>query len=225
MILSTSRISRKGDLGMASTVAPAMWGGDDHVVQPDKAGVGGEGLGVKDIQGGPGDGPAAQRLQQVPLVHQPAPGGVDKVGGGLHQRKIPFVNGMFGLRSEPQMEADDVGLTEDVLQARNDPYVTQPVALQPFPVQIAVIGDHRDPHGLQTEGHLDAHVAQPGQAHRQVAEGGGEAGVGKLLHPGPLNEAPVGGGDVSGEVQHQSQGKFGHRHRVADDIDNGDVPL
>ena len=69
-------------------------------------------LALIDVEPRPAQMAAAQRLQQRPVIHQPAARGVDEDGARLHGRQLPRADEMAGLRAQGRVDAHIVAVSQ-----------------------------------------------------------------------------------------------------------------
>ena len=122
-----------------------MRGGDD-LRQAQQRTLAGRLL-LEDVEGGPGDLPAAQGIVESTLVDDAPPGGVDQP-------------------RERDVDGEEVGLGQQPLERHH-------AHLQlgrPLLRDQGVGGDHLHPKGLRPAGHLAADVAQPDHAQRLLTQ-------------------------------------------------------
>jgi hypothetical protein len=180
--------------------------GDDDGVEEEQRAVG-AGLGGVDVERGPGHPALAHRARQRGLVHDPAARGVDDPHLRLDHPQLTVAEQADGLGALGQVDADEIGLGEQLAQA-GQAYAQ---LAGPGRRHVGVIGDHRHAEGGETLGHQHADLAQ--------AEDSGHLAV--QHHPGergPLPLAALERGHGLGHVPGQRQQQ---RHRVlggADDI-------
>ena len=78
--------------------------------------VGGERLGVGDVERGAADVSAFERASQCLLVDDLATGGVDQDRGRLHRVQLGLADQAFGVASQRHVEADEVGLSQRAVE-------------------------------------------------------------------------------------------------------------
>ncbi len=185
--------------------------GDHDVRQPEQRAVGARLLGV-DVDAGRADLARAQCVGQCGLLDQPAAGGVDDDHAALGHRQLLGRDHPQGLGGLGQVDGDEVGLAEQLLE-RDQPDTELRGAAG---LDVGVVGDEGDAEGGQPLGDQDADAAQAHHADGLL----GDLDAGELRPlPGALAQRGVGGRDVPGGGQQQRHGVLGG----ADDVGGGGV--
>lgn len=160
------------------------------------------------VEAGAGDAVLAQRREQRRLVDQPAAGGVDDDGIGLHQRQTLGIDQVAGLGRQRAVQADDVALRQQGVQI-GDP--RHALGLEQRVGREGVIGDDIDAEGFGKARGLLRDGAEGHQAHGRAGQfASQEAG----LFPAAFAQAAVQRQDLLGHREEQRHGMFRHRDRI-----------
>ena len=165
-------------------------GGEDQarrggLGEPEERVVGGRGLGRIDIDRRAPELAAFQRRRQRRLVDDPAAGGVDEDGVGLHQAQSPRVDEVHGCGQERDVEAHHVRRCEERIE------VHRPRTEARERLRVArrrgVVVDDRGAHRAERRGDREADRPHPDKADRQPAEAAVDGGDHRL----PVNSVPA----------------------------------
>ena len=129
-------LSQEGVLGILGE--PGAVGGDDDVVHPVEGVVRIRALVLQHIQAGAGDFPGLQGLDQIALLNDGAPGGIDDIGGFLHFLKCLLIKEVFGLLIQGQGNGNYVAYGAERVKV----HLFHAEFTDGFGAHIGVVSDH-----------------------------------------------------------------------------------
>ena len=197
-------------LDVVEHAAPAMRG-QRHLIEVQQGVVQARRLGIEYIQTSAAQLARNQGRVQRSLVHLLAARGVDEQRAVFHARDEAGVDHLARLRRQRRMQADDVALRQQCFKRD---------AARVQGALYGALGAHRiavdDPRieAAQTPGQHAADIAKADQADGLAADlvtGLAHRGVGPLAlahHTVDIGQAPI-------DAEHQCDGQFGHRRRIA----------
>ncbi len=156
----------------------------------------------EDVETGGGDPAGLEGVVERLLVHDPAAGGVDQDQRGPRERELVGTDQADGLRRLGQVDADEVGLGHQLLEA-DHPHAHLGGAAG---LDVGVVGDHVHAERGQPLRDEYADAPEADDAERLLVEL--DAGVPAAL-PLPPRQGRMGRTDVARGGQHQCDGELG----------------
>jgi hypothetical protein len=164
---------------------------------------------LEHVERGAGDGAFLERVVERGLVHDTAAGHVNEVGGRLHLLQGARVHHGGGLRGAWDVQRDEVGGREDLIQA---PGALDVHGAHPVLGDVRVVGEHPHPHPHGAPGDDGPHVPEPYEPEGFLGDLDAFEGA-----PIPLStpQRAVRSRDAPRRGEHQSEGVLGGGNRVA----------
>ena len=179
-----------------------------HLVQAEQRRFLG-GLDCEHVERGPGDVAGTDQVGYGRLVDETTTGAVHQPHAGPRLHQIVARQDVAGLLGQRRVQGDEVGPGQEHVEID----LLDAEVARPLRRQERVIGDHAHLQTLGAVGDDRADVAAADQAQDLAHELDAHEAV-LLPFAGPGR--PVGGGDLTGECEHQRDGMLGRGDRVAE---------